>query len=147
MLDVNFGRLPGGRRWRVGEVKSESVGRRGRARTKLNVNTREGSLGDREVKCEIEVLGFDVVRSGKASPRHLACRRLPSPSLSRPCRGRRWMPRCCRSYVARSFSRGTCACTPLQWPAPPYRRRRFAASTGADLRNRPRATHRPTREV
>ena len=36
-----------------------------RARTKLNVNTREGSLGDREVKCEIEVLGFDVVRSGK----------------------------------------------------------------------------------
>ena len=37
MLDVNFGRLPGGRRWRVGEVKSESAGRRGRARTKLNV--------------------------------------------------------------------------------------------------------------
>ena len=51
----------------MGEVKSESVGRRGRARTlsKLNVNTREGSLSDREVKCEIEVLGFDVVRSGK----------------------------------------------------------------------------------
>ena len=65
MLDVNFGRLPGGRRWRVGEVRSESVGRRGRARTKLIVNSREGSLGDREVKCEIEVLGFDVVRSGK----------------------------------------------------------------------------------
>ena len=62
---VNFERLPGGRRWRVGEVKSESVGRRGRARTKLNLNSREGSLGDREVKCEIGVLGFDVVQSGK----------------------------------------------------------------------------------
>ena len=49
----------------MGEVKSESAGRRGRARTKLNVNTREGSLGEREVKCEIEVLGFDVARSGK----------------------------------------------------------------------------------
>ena len=49
----------------MGEVKSESVGRRGRARTKLNLNSREGSLGDREVKCEIGVLGFDVVQSGK----------------------------------------------------------------------------------
>ena len=53
MLVVNFGRFPGARKWRAGEVKSESVGRRGRARTKVNVNTREGSLGEREVKCEM----------------------------------------------------------------------------------------------
>ena len=42
MLDVNFGRLPGGRRWRVGEVKSESVGRRPYADT-VHVHATEPS--------------------------------------------------------------------------------------------------------
>ena len=44
MLDVNFGRLPGGRRWRVGEVKSESVGRRGRHQHNVNSGFLQGKI-------------------------------------------------------------------------------------------------------